>query len=112
MDNNLKCWNCGSPIETPLWGKLAFRAACEKCLADLHCCKNCVYYKPGLPNDCAVPGTEYIPDRTRANLCEEFKILGKTPTSKGDIRDAEKKLFGDTTTKEKQDPKDRFNSLF
>ena len=29
---------------------------------------------PGKPNDCAVPGTEYVRDREAANFCEEFKV--------------------------------------
>lgn len=71
------CWNCGKTLPEPAYGKVTFRAVCEFCDAALHCCKNCKYYRVGLPNDCEVPGTDYISDRSASNLCEEFSLLGK-----------------------------------
>lgn len=107
----MKCWNCGfdlNPTE-----KIPFRALCDQCSFYLHCCKNCRNYKPGLPNDCAVPGTEYIADRTANNFCEDFEPLGEGPSHpKISSQDVEKKLFGDEIQKNKLDPKDRFKSLF
>ena len=73
----MDCWTCGVQLEEPLYGKISFRAECDRCGAALHCCSNCKFYKPGLPNDCMVPGTEFIADRTAANLCEEFSVLGR-----------------------------------
>lgn len=110
----MKCWNCGATLKDPDFGKIPFREMCEACGAALHCCKNCIYYKPGLPNDCAVPGTDFIPDRSASNLCEEFKLLGKGPTKKVDPREAEKKLFGEDATLDQRnkDPKKRFDALF
>lgn len=109
----MKCWNCGAALSDPPWGKVEFRAQCEQCGADLHCCRNCVYYKPGLPNDCAVPGTEFIPDRSASNLCEEFKLLGKGPDQRVDPDEVSKRLFGETDSHEqKKSPKQRFDSLF
>lgn len=108
----MKCWNCG--IELNLVGKIAFRATCEKCSFYLHCCKNCRNYKPGLPNDCAVPGTEPIADRTANNYCEEFVQLGIGPSKKGDAADIEQRLFGNNnhSKKEPSTPKNHFESLF
>lgn len=73
------CWSCGALLSDLSYGKISFRALCEKCQAGLHCCQNCKHYKPGLPNDCAVPGTEYIADRQANNFCEDFLLLGKPP---------------------------------
>ena len=103
----MKCWKCGAQQADPPWGKLPFRATCEACNADLHCCRNCVHYKPGLPNDCNVPNTEYIRDRCASNLCEEFKLLGKCPQQSADPNQAAKRLFGETT-----EPKRSFDDLF
>lgn len=109
----MQCWKCGQEKEDPPMGRLPFRATCEACSAYLHCCRNCIYYQPGLPNDCRVPGTEYIADREAGNLCEEFKLLGKGPTAQKDLSDVSKQLFGeeveDSTDK---DPKRRFDDLF
>lgn len=94
-------------------GKVSFRETCDVCHADLHCCHNCVYYKPGQPNDCLIPNTDYIADRKANNFCEEFKILGKAPEKGVDPKDVAKKLFGDDEDENKpKDPKDRFKNLF
>lgn len=76
----MKCWKCGAAISDSSDSKVSFRATCDQCGAALHCCQNCKYYKPGLPNDCAVPGTDFIPDRQANNFCEEFRLLDKTPS--------------------------------
>jgi hypothetical protein len=70
------CWQCGAPLESE---RIGFRAMCDACSAWLHCCKNCRFYMPGKPNDCAIPGTDLIVDREASNLCEEYKLLGEPP---------------------------------
>ena len=108
---NMHCWNCGVLLD--LKGNVSFRASCDSCHAPLHCCRNCVYYKPGMPNDCLVPNTDFVPDRTTNNFCEEFKPLGKVQEKKVDAKDIAKKLFGDENDDLKEeDPKARFNNLF
>lgn len=104
----MDCWNCGAALDDPPGGKLSFRATCDKCSGWLHCCRNCRNYKPGLPNECMVPGTDYIADRTANNFCDEFQLLGKAPSAKADPKDVSKKLFGD----EGEPPKKGFDSLF
>ncbi len=80
-DPTMKCWHCGAEQEKPAsGGRLSFRALCCRCDAWLHCCKNCQNYKPGLPNDCMVPGTDPIADREAFNFCEEFSLKGTLPT--------------------------------
>lgn len=107
----MHCWNCGTLLD--LKGKISFRASCDACHASLHCCRNCVYYKPGMPNDCLVPNTDFVADRTTNNFCEEFKALGKFQEKKIDAQDVAKKLFGDDDDEPKEnDPKSRFNKLF
>jgi len=107
----MKCWSCGAELN--ILGKISFRENCESCDTALHCCCNCVYYKPGLPNDCMVPDTDYVADRTTNNFCEEFKILGKGPEAKVDPKSIAKKLFGDDGEPQSDiDPKNRFDNLF
>jgi hypothetical protein len=91
---NKVCWNCGAALPEFEWGKVSFRAYCEKCNADLHCCKNCVNYCPGKPNDCLIPLTEYVADREKNNHCDSFKLLGSKGPKGPTIEDIEKKLFG------------------
>ena len=75
----MQCWNCHARLLDFSDKKISFRATCDKCGAALHCCKNCKFYKPGLPNDCAVPDTDHISDRTATNFCEEFSMLDNPP---------------------------------
>jgi len=63
------CWKCKKAIA----GKILFRTECPHCGIDVHVCKNCKYYAPGKPNDCSVPGTEFVRDREAMNFCEDFK---------------------------------------
>ena len=92
----MNCYKCGKEIDEFKTGKLPFRATCPFCHTWLHCCKNCKNYCPGKPNDCLVPGTEYIADREANNFCEDFSLLGQPPAvPPKDPKDAFKKLFGD-----------------
>lgn len=90
----MNCWKCGKPLDLPN-KKISFRETCPHCDAYLHCCKNCIHYQPGLPNDCNVPGTDPIKDRETLNFCEEFEILEKAPSPRPNPRDILKKLFGE-----------------
>jgi hypothetical protein len=69
------CWKCGVALNLPD-GPVSFKATCDACLSYVHSCKGCRHYSPGKPNDCLIPGTDPIADRTAANLCEWFKLLG------------------------------------
>lgn len=101
------CWKCGHHL-LHLPKKVPFRAECDKCGAWLHCCRNCTNYKPGLPNDCKVPGTDPIADREAANFCEDFNLLGKGPEEKKNIDDVSRRLFGEAP----EDKPKGFDSLF
>ena len=70
--------------------KISFRAECPHCAADLHTCSHCRYYSPGKPNDCLVPGTEFIRDREANNFCEDYKP--KTTLQDQDAKAGKKKF--------------------
>lgn len=88
------CWKCGSDLPPYDRNKVGFREECEKCHADLHVCKNCRNWAPGRPNECAIPGTEFVADRERRNFCEDFELLGKKGPSGPSPQDIIKDLFG------------------
>jgi hypothetical protein len=90
----MECWKCGKELKISFNDKISFRATCDFCHIPLHCCKNCKNYMPGKPNNCLIPGTDYVSNREGINFCEEFQIYGKL---------REKKL---------DDAKKRFDSLF
>jgi len=89
----LICWKCSKKIDD-IGPKVGFRAVCPHCDIDLHTCTNCKYYSPGKPNDCMVPGTEYIRDREASNLCEDFKP-NLNPSSASSKKEKFKSLFKD-----------------
>jgi hypothetical protein len=70
----MNCWHCGATLEMI---KLTFRASCEKCGSGLHCCQNCRFYMVGRANDCQIPGTDPVKDRTLNNYCDEFSALNQ-----------------------------------
>lgn len=105
------CWKCGASIDFPL-GKVSFRATCKTCNAWQHCCRNCVNYRPGLPNDCVIPGTDHIADRELNNYCEEYVVLGNPPAKSTDPNVVSKRLFGDDDTPQKKSPQERLKDLF
>ncbi len=75
----MNCWKCQKAIFDAPSLKIGFRAECPHCGADLHTCTNCKYYAPGKPNDCLIPGTEWIKDREARNFCEDFSIKAPSP---------------------------------
>lgn len=87
------CYSCNKILDLPT--KISFRTSCPHCGKDLHSCMGCEYYSPGKPNDCLVPGTEFVKDRERNNLCEDFQVRKKPSSSTP-----------------KKDAKNRFDSLF
>ena len=101
----LNCWKCKKLI-SDVSIKIAFRATCISCSADLHVCKNCRYYSVGKPNDCIVPGSDPISDKEQSNLCEDFKPLS-SPSSNTE-KDSARKIFGEDAIP----PKKNFDDLF
>lgn len=106
----MRCWKCRQLLQDLAGQRLSFRAICEHCGCDLHCCKGCRFHAPGKPNECAVPNTELITDRQAANFCEEFAPLLEHPSTwTSSKEDIEKRLFGRPSD---DPPQGRFDDLF
>lgn len=61
---------------------------CIHCGADMHVCKNCRHYDPGLHNQCRIPEADFIRERTVANFCAQFDFLERdTPPERDDSAD-------------------------
>jgi hypothetical protein len=63
-----RCFNCSvtlSPDED-------YKAACPKCGAALHCCKQCVHFDSSTRFQCLKPIAARIPVKDQANSCELF----------------------------------------
>ena len=47
-------------------------AECPACRADLHVCRMCVFFDPGVRRGCKEPVADEVSDRERANFCGYF----------------------------------------
>lgn len=91
---NVFCWNCAKEIDD-IPRPVPFRFICPHCDSYQHCCINCQNYQVGLPNNCKIPGTEFIADRQNLNFCDDFVLLGKPPVPKASKDDVSRRLFGE-----------------
>lgn len=64
----LTCWKCGASLEEVLV-PFARVAECPRCRADLHVCRMCEFFDPGVRRGCKEPVADEVSDRERANFC-------------------------------------------
>ena len=67
-----KCHDCGTVIHLAPGTPPARRDVCEKCNADLHCCRNCKFYAESAYNYCREPQAERVLDKANSNFCDYF----------------------------------------
>jgi hypothetical protein len=72
MNNELQCWKCGASLKA-LSLPLLRRDECPACRAELHVCRLCVDFAPGLAKQCREPTAEEVSDKQHANFCDHFK---------------------------------------
>ena len=71
------CHSCSREIN--LLGKVGRKDECPHCNADLHCCKNCRFFDPGVSKQCTETQSDYVADKSRANFCEYFQPSKRVP---------------------------------
>lgn len=76
------CHKCGASWESDK-RQPGFKEYCAQCNAYLHCCKNCRFHLRSAPNQCYIPNTETISDRSAGNFCEEFAFKEANTAAKG-----------------------------
>lgn len=75
--------------------KIGFREECPHCRADVHVCKNCLFWDPKVYNECKETAADVVREKDRANYCEFFQLN----TSRGvgvqkvDLKAAAEALF-------------------
>lgn len=74
------CWKCRNELEfiVKVGVKVGRQDLCKHCGADLHVCKNCVFYDPGLHNACRETQAEFIRDREAGNFCAHFTFRDRS----------------------------------
>lgn len=89
------CHACGNEqqFEVKVGVKVGRRDTCPHCGMDLHVCKNCQNYDPGLHNMCREPEAAFIRDRAEANFCPHFAFRdAESWKPERSTEDARKKL--------------------
>jgi len=74
------CHNCQTEISLAV--KPRRNDTCPKCLAYVHCCKNCRFYDPGAHNQCHEPQAEWVKDKEAGNYCDYFEPNDSAPDGK------------------------------
>lgn len=86
------CFKCGKSVEISAPQQVGFRESCA-CTADLHACKNCVFYDLKSYNECRETSAERVVDKEKYNRCEYFRFREGGPGSaKENVDDKKKKL--------------------
>ena len=79
VTQTLTCWKCGAPLAEVLV-PFARIAECPRCRADLHVCRMCEFFDPGVRRGCKEPVADEVSDRERANFCGYFTpVVGAGP---------------------------------
>lgn len=67
----LRCYRCGFSLQA-LSLPLSRRDQCPDCGVDLHVCRLCRQFAPGLPDDCREEDAVQVRDKAAANFCDFF----------------------------------------
>lgn len=109
-----RCHRCHTEWESTTQ-RPGFKETCEKCGVYLHCCLNCGFYDPTKHNQCAVGTTEFVADKEKFNLCDDFRFADATEQAVDDAgrksaRESLDALFGESETE--SPGVDEFNKWF
>ncbi len=78
---SLICYKCKKPLSETYKILVGRRDSCPSCMADIRCCKMCVFYDPKAYNECRENSADRVQDKEKANFCDYFKIgsIGEDP---------------------------------
>lgn len=100
----MRCAICGAVLP-PGFGDMQSSSRCPNCEADLHTCKNCVFFDPASRFECTQPIPERVAKKGEANECTVFEAritVEKETTEKDTTSRATPSL----------DPREAFERLF
>ncbi|HQU14682.1 MAG: hypothetical protein B7Z66_15775 [Chromatiales bacterium 21-64-14] len=92
------CWKCGAELrDVPL--PLSRYAECPACRTELHVCRMCRFFDPGVAKSCREPIAEEVKDKQRASFCDYLQVRHDAyqparASVAEDSRDQLERLFG------------------
>ena len=72
MSGKLVCWKCGGSLRG-VPRPIRRLARCPACRADLHVCKLCRHFAPGVLGECLHERAERVVDKEGANFCTYWR---------------------------------------
>ena len=98
MATKLDCWSCGERLEG-LPRRITRFTRCPVCRVDLHVCRLCQHYDPGILGECRHDRADRVVDKEQANFCTYFRPApgahaGRGNASSDSARAALDALFG------------------
>lgn len=94
-----RCATCGAALPAS-FDEITVASRCPKCGADLHTCRNCVYFDPASRFECTQSIPERIARKDVRNECEFFesrttveKVTSSESQKPSDSRAAFENLF-------------------
>lgn len=72
MGSKLVCWQCGESLRG-VPRPIRRLARCPTCRADLHVCRLCRHYDPGVLGECRHDRADRVLDKAQANFCTYFR---------------------------------------
>ncbi|MBN1379628.1 MAG: hypothetical protein JXA04_10375 [Gammaproteobacteria bacterium] len=99
------CWRCGTEL-SELRLPVSRREECSSCRAEIHVCKQCVFYSAHIANACREDRAEFVSNKEKSNFCDYYKPKADACQATALDKDKQAKLqaealFGDI----KQDKK-------
>lgn len=84
-----RCGLCGHLM--PVQFGISTDSQCQRCGADLHTCKNCLFFDTASRFECTQPITARVAPKDKRNTCDYFKVKitveRETSTSLSQIKD-------------------------
>lgn len=100
MGRVIRCALCGTPLPAS-FGEITLSTQCPQCRADLHSCRNCVFFNPTSRFECEQPITEQVSPKDRRVDCEYFEV-----------RSTVEKIVTSSRPSAGDDPRKAFEDLF
>ena len=73
MSEVLVCWQCGESLEEEIPLPISRHANCPQCYTELHCCRLCLDFDPGVADRCVEDRADPPSNKEGANFCEFFR---------------------------------------
>ena len=76
----INCFSCGQELQ--FTQTISRRDECDKCRADVRCCRNCQFYDPKVYNECRETSADVVREKDRSNVCDFFQPSSNTSDNK------------------------------